>query len=103
MVSVLDLTVLGDPAVWPAGLRAGEVDVLLGEDAALLVVTLGHPAAIWSILKARHTRPVEVIGWRETEGPRTQQDIAAAAGMTAEGLLAAAGRLLKARARCDTW
>lgn len=103
VVSVLDLTVLGDPAVWPAGLPAGEADALLGEDAALLVVTLGHPAAIWSLLKARHSRPVEVIGWRETEGPRTQQDIAAAAGMTAEGLLTAAGRLLKARARCDTW
>ncbi|MFD3334714.1 hypothetical protein ACFWV1_18970 [Streptomyces sp. NPDC058700] len=103
VVSVLDLTVLGDPAVWPAGLHAGEVDVLLGEDAALLVVTLGHPAAIWALLKARHAQPVEVIGWRETEGPRTQQDLAAAAGMTAEGLLAAAGRLLKARARCDTW
>ncbi|MEU2455741.1 hypothetical protein ABZ605_37350 [Streptomyces sp. NPDC012765] len=103
VVSVLDLTVLGDPAGWPAGLPAGEADALFGEDAALLVVTLGHPAAIWSLLKARHPRPVEVIGWRETEGPRTQQDIAAAAGMTAEGLLAAAGRLLKARSRCDTW
>ncbi|MGW7318173.1 phosphoketolase family protein [Streptomyces sp. NPDC054865] len=103
VVCVLDLTVLGDPAVWPAGLRAGEADALLGQDAALLVITLGHPAAIWSLLKARHRRPVEVIGWRETEGPRTQQDIAAAAGMTTEGLLAAAGRLLKARARCDTW
>ncbi|WP_432246649.1 hypothetical protein ACRAR1_00130 [Streptomyces sanyensis] len=103
VVSVLDLTALGDPAVWPAGLRPAERDALLGEDAALLVVTLGHPAAIWSLLKARHARPVEVIGWRETEGPRTQQDIAAAAGLTAEGLLAAAGRLLKERARCDTW
>ncbi|MEU2391853.1 hypothetical protein [Streptomyces sp. NPDC007369] len=103
VVSVLDLTVLGDPAVWPSGLRAGELDALLGEDAAVLVVTLGHPAAIWSLLQARHGRPVEVIGWRETEGPRTQQDTAAAAGMTPEGLLAAAGRLLKARARCDTW
>ncbi|WP_331719614.1 hypothetical protein [Streptomyces virginiae] len=103
VVSVLDLTVLGDPAVWPAGLRAAELDALLGEHAALLVVTLGHPAAIWSLLKARHARPVEVIGWRETEGPRTQQDLAAAAGLTAEGLIAAAGRLLKARTRCDTW
>ncbi|MFD5514394.1 hypothetical protein ACFWIB_43220 [Streptomyces sp. NPDC127051] len=102
-MSVLDLTLLGDPAVWPAGLPAGEVDVLLGEDATLLVVTIGHPAAIWPLLKARHARPVEVIGWRETEGLRTQQDIAAAAGMTAEGLLEAAGRLLKARSRCDTW
>ncbi|MGW8355535.1 hypothetical protein [Streptomyces wedmorensis] len=90
---------LGDPAVWPAG----EADVLLGEDAPLLVVTLGHLAAIWSLLKARHPRPVEVIGWRETEGPRTQQDLADAAGMTAEGLLAAARRLLKARPRCDIW
>ncbi|MEV8535643.1 hypothetical protein [Streptomyces sp. NPDC051211] len=103
VVSVLDLTALGDPAVWPAGLPAGEVNVLLGEDAALLVVTLGHPAAIWSLLKARHARPVEVIGWRETEGPRSQPDTAAAAGMTAEGLLAAAARLLKTRPRCDTW
>ncbi|WP_411107285.1 hypothetical protein [Streptomyces sp. cmx-4-9] len=103
VVSVLDLTVLGDPAVWPAGLPASELDALLGEDAAVLVVTLGHPAAIWSLLKARIARPVEVIGWRETEGPRSQEDIAAAAGMTAEGLLAAAGRLLKARARCNAW
>ncbi|MFK0239021.1 phosphoketolase family protein [Streptomyces vinaceus] len=103
VVSVLDLTVLGDPTVWPAGLRAAELDALLGEDAALLVVTLGHPAAIWSLLKARHARPVEVIGWREADGPRSQPDLAALAGMTAEGLLAAAGRLLKARTRCDTW
>ncbi|MFI5642765.1 hypothetical protein ACIA8H_35975 [Streptomyces goshikiensis] len=103
VVSVLDLTVLGDPTVWPAGLATDELDVLLGEDAALLVVTLGHPAAIWSLLKARHARPVEVIGWRETDGPRSQPDLAALAGMTAEGLLAAAGRLLKARTRCDTW
>ncbi|MFJ8165932.1 hypothetical protein ACIRBY_34145 [Streptomyces sp. NPDC096136] len=103
VVSVLDLTVLGAPDVWPAGLAADEADVLFGEDAALLVVTLGHPAAIWSLLKARYARPVEVIGWREAEGPRPQQDLAAAAGMSAEGLLAAAGRLLKARAGCDTW
>lgn len=103
VVSVLDLTVLGDPAVWPAGLATDELDILLGEDAALLVVTLGHPAAIWSLLKARYARPVEVIGWRETDGPRSQPDLAALAGMTAEGLLAAAGRLLKARTRCDTW
>nr|MDT0519834.1 hypothetical protein [Streptomyces sp. DSM 41633] len=103
VVSVLDLTALGDPTVWPAGLRPAELDALLGDDAALLVVTLGHPAAIWSLLKGRHARPVEVIGWRETEGPRSQQDLAAAAGLTAEGLLATAGRLLKARTRCDTW
>lgn len=100
VVSVLNLTVLGDPAVWPAALTPSERDALLGKDAALLVVTLGHPAAIWGLLQNRTAHPTEVIGWHETHGPCPQPALAAAAGMTADGLLAAAERLLDRRPSC---
>ncbi|WAL75101.1 hypothetical protein OU787_28425 [Kitasatospora sp. YST-16] len=93
VVGVLDLTVLGDPLHWPKGLNEAEADHYFGERAALLVVTLGHPAAVWGLLAGRLRRQVEVIGWREPSGPMPQDVLAHELGFDAEGLLQAARRL----------
>jgi len=94
VVCVQDLTVLGDPDMWPAGLSGAEVDHYLGTTAPLLVVTLGHPAAVWGLLAGRFARPVEVLGWREPAGPMSQYRLAAMLGMDVDGICGAAQRLL---------
>ncbi|MER5348922.1 hypothetical protein ABT093_01085 [Kitasatospora sp. NPDC002551] len=93
VVGVLDLTVLGDPQRWPRGLTEAEVDHYLGENASVLVVTLGHPAAVWGLLTGRLRRPAEVIGWREPSGPMPQDVLAHELGLDGTGLLQAARRL----------
>lgn len=93
VVAVHDLTVLGDPVVWPAGLSQEEVAHYLGSGVPLLVATLGHPAAVWGLIEGRLRRPVEVIGWREPARPMSQQRLAAALGMDIAGLCAAVDRL----------
>lgn len=99
VVGLLDMTVLGDPQVWPAGLPPADAADLFGPHSALLVVTLGNPAAVWALLKCRRSGPVDVIGWREPQGPMPQAQMAEAAGLTPNGLLAAARRLLTSRPR----
>ncbi|MFF3072804.1 hypothetical protein [Kitasatospora sp. NPDC057936] len=93
VVGVLDVTVLGDPERWPKGLTDAEVDHYLGEGSAVLVVTLGHPAAVWGLLAGRWRRPIDVIGWREPPGPMPQDALARELGLDTAGLLQAAGRL----------
>jgi xylulose-5-phosphate/fructose-6-phosphate phosphoketolase len=97
VVGVLDLTALGDPRIWPRGLSEAEVDRYLGRHAAVLVATLGHPAAVWGLLAGRLRRPVEVIGWREPSGPMTQPDLARELGLDATGLFQAGHRLVAER------
>ncbi|MER7672029.1 hypothetical protein ABTY61_26725 [Kitasatospora sp. NPDC096128] len=97
VVGVLDLTVLGDPQVWPRGLSAAETATYLGENAAVLVATLGHPAAVWGLLAGRLGRPVEVIGWREPPGPMSQAALAGELGLDPAGLLQAARKLTAPR------
>lgn len=57
VVNIHDLTVLGDPVTWPGGLGQAEIARYFGEHAAVLVVTLGHPAAVWGLLGGRPHRP----------------------------------------------
>lgn len=97
LVCVQDLTVLGDPGRWPSGLTDTEVTEYLGLDAPVLVVTLGHPAAVWGLLAGRLARPVEVVGWREPPGPMPQDQLAAYLGFDTAGVCDIADRLL---ARC---
>jgi xylulose-5-phosphate/fructose-6-phosphate phosphoketolase len=98
VVNVTDLTVLGDPGIWPRGLVSDEIDRYLGASAAVLIATLGHPAAVWGLLEGRLARrEVQVIGWREPARPMSQDDIAAAAGLSAAGIGSAASRLLTSR------
>lgn len=97
VVNLHDLTVLGDPDRWPAGLDDDGLARHLGAHAAVLIVTLGHPAAVWGLLAGRLRRPVEVIGWREPPGPMPQRHLAAFAGLDAAGLCRAAQRLLRQR------
>lgn len=97
LVNLLDLTVLGDPATWPRGLSASDIDHYFGRHAAVLVVTLGHPAAVWGLLAGRLRRPTEVIGWQEPTGPMPQAHLADRLGLTPAGLVQAANRLLSAR------
>jgi len=94
VVGILDLTVLGDPRLWPRGLTKVATDRLLGERAPVAVVTLGHPAAVWGLLAGRWRRRVEVIGWREPTSPMPQADLAHSLGLDTAGLLQAACRLL---------
>jgi xylulose-5-phosphate/fructose-6-phosphate phosphoketolase len=95
VVNVADLTVLGDPAVWPRGLSDPELAGYLGASGAVLIVTLGHPAAVWGLLQGRlGDRRVKVIGWREPCSPMPQAALAEWAGMNAEAVAAAAGSLL---------
>lgn len=95
VVNLLDLTVLGDPRWWPRGLKPAEADRYFGFHAPLLVVTLGHPAAVWGLLQGRLKRPVEVIGWREPAGPMPQHQLARTLGLDLEGVRRAAARLLR--------
>jgi xylulose-5-phosphate/fructose-6-phosphate phosphoketolase len=99
VVSVLDLTVLGDPAVWSRGLLRSDLDRYLGQRAPVLVVTLGHPAAVWGLLGGRLRRPVEVIGWREPARPAPQTVLAHELGLDPAGLLRAADRLVDRKRR----
>jgi xylulose-5-phosphate/fructose-6-phosphate phosphoketolase len=99
VVSILDLTVLGDPAVWPRGLVQPDLDRYFGQHAPVLVVTLGHPAAVWGLLGGRLRRPVEVIGWREPARPAPQTVLAHELGLDPAGLLRAAGRLVDRKRR----
>jgi xylulose-5-phosphate/fructose-6-phosphate phosphoketolase len=97
VVCVLDLTVLGDPALWPRGLSDAALDSALGGNAAVLVVTLGHPAAIWGLLAGRlRRRHVDVIGWREPAHPMLQNELVQFAGLDPAGLCAAAERVVAA-------
>jgi len=101
VVNLTDLTVLGNPAAWPRGLSIADTDHYFGVDAGLLVVTLGHPAAVWGLLEGRLRRPVEVIGWRDPAGPVPQAELARTAGLDADGLDEAVARLLGKRA--ESW
>jgi xylulose-5-phosphate/fructose-6-phosphate phosphoketolase len=97
VVNLADLTVLGSPAIWPHGLSDAGINRHLGTDAAVLIVTLGHPAAVWGLLQGRLQRPVEVIGWREPSSPLPQTVLAGRAGLDPAGMSAATGRLLNRR------
>ena len=97
VVNLLDLTVLGDPDLWPRGLSDAEIDQYFGSHSAVLVVTLGHPAAVWGLLAGRLRRPAGVIGWQEPTGPMPQARLAETLGLTPDGLDRAAARLLMAR------
>lgn len=95
VVNVADLTVLGAPERWPAGLADDDLREYVGEHAAVLVVTLGHPAAVWGLLSGRWAdRPVEVIGWREPPEVFDQAAQAGFCGMTVAGVRSAALSLL---------
>ncbi|SFC61966.1 hypothetical protein [Streptomyces aidingensis] len=99
-VGVLDLTVLGDPQIWPRGLADPDLRHYLGDHASLLVLTLGHPAAVWGLLGARlRDRHVEVTGWREPPGPMPQKELAASLGLDADGVGRAMRTLLAERRR----
>ncbi|MEU4347159.1 hypothetical protein [Streptomyces sp. NPDC023838] len=97
VVNLLDLTVLGSAQLWPRGLSAQEVDHYFGAHAAVLVLTLGHPAAVWSLLAGRLDRPVDVIGWQEPPGPMPQRLLAHTLGMDRAGVERSAGLLLATR------
>ncbi|MFI6575393.1 hypothetical protein ACIBFB_06300 [Nocardiopsis sp. NPDC050513] len=98
-VNLLDLTVLGDPIRWPRGLSDTELLSFLGAHAAVLVITLGHPSAIWGLLGGRLRRPVEVVGWREPPAPMPQRRLASHLGLDTRGLLHNAVRLLAMKGR----
>lgn len=97
VVNLLDLTVLGAAQLWPRGLSTQEIDHYLGAHAAVLVLTLGHPAAVWSLLAGRLHRPVDVIGWQEPLGPMPQQLLAHTLGMDRAGVERSARLLLATR------
>ncbi|MGH3220247.1 MAG: hypothetical protein ACRDPY_16345 [Streptosporangiaceae bacterium] len=99
VVNINDLTVLGDPHIWPAGLSDNQLAYYIGEDARLLIVTLGHPAAIWGLLAGRSRRSAKVVGWREPSGPMAQAALAAASGLDVHGLLQMARHLM--RPQCE--
>ena len=87
VVNVHDLTTLASPAF-----------DRLGGSGPLLIVTLGHPAAIWGLLGGRFNRPTDVIGWREPPHPMTQAALAAYALLDVAGITRAATELLNQQA-----
>jgi xylulose-5-phosphate/fructose-6-phosphate phosphoketolase len=87
VVNVHDLTALASPAL----------DRYVSGHGCLLIVTLGHPAAIWGLLGGRPNRPTEVIGWREPPRPMTQAALAAYALLDVAGITRAATKLLGQR------
>ncbi|GGJ90421.1 putative phosphoketolase [Pilimelia anulata] len=59
-----------------------------------LLVTLGHPAAVWGLLAEAAPPRARVLGWREPPHPMNHTDLAAYAGITACGITEAAHALL---------
>jgi xylulose-5-phosphate/fructose-6-phosphate phosphoketolase len=87
IVNVHELTALRDP----------RLEQVFGLHAAVVVATLGHPAAVWGLLAGHLDRPCEVIGWREPPAPMRQIELAAFTGLDVDGIVTAAGRLLHHR------
>lgn len=99
-VHIHDLTVLGDPAIWPDGLETDEIEEYFGAHTPLLIATLGHTAAIWGLLAARlSNRPVAVVGWREPAAPMAVRLLLENAGMSADRLAATAAQLWRSAPR----
>ncbi|MDG4793484.1 hypothetical protein [Micromonospora sp. WMMD1082] len=69
----------------------------VGTGAAVLILTLGHPATIWGLLGGRLRRDVAVVGWTEPPFPMPQARLAAYTGLDATGVTSAAGALLARR------
>ncbi|MEU2661477.1 hypothetical protein [Micromonospora sp. NPDC007220] len=89
VVNVHDLTALTDP----------DLHHYIGTHAAVLIVTLGHRAAIWGLLGGRLHRDVDVIGWAEPPFPMPQARLAAHAELDVAGVTSAAAALLAKRKR----
>jgi xylulose-5-phosphate/fructose-6-phosphate phosphoketolase len=87
VVNVHDLTALAGPRIHSS----------LGRSAAVVVATLGHPAAIWGLLAGRTRRRVDVVGWREPPYPMPQKELAAYCGLDVPGVTAAATAVLDGR------
>ncbi len=83
VVNVHDLAALAGPALHR----------YVGENASVLVATLGHPAAIWGLLRGR-VPSLDVVGWREPPHPMRQDELAAHAGLDVAGMTRAAAALL---------
>lgn len=79
-----------------AALAGTDLHRYIGEDAPVLVVTLGHPAAIWGLIGG-HVGSVAVVGWREAPQPLPQDRLAAYAGLDVAGITRVAARLLTRR------
>ncbi|MEV0610835.1 hypothetical protein AB0I61_31200 [Polymorphospora rubra] len=82
-----------------AALMAPDLHHYFGTHAAVLIVTLGHRAAIWGLLGGRLDRDVEVIGWSEPPFPMPQDRLAAHAEFDVAGVTSAAEALLARRKR----
>ncbi|MEU4590775.1 hypothetical protein [Micromonospora aurantiaca (nom. illeg.)] len=89
VVNVHDLTALADP----------DLHHYFGAHAAVLIVTLGHPAAVWGLLGGRLHRDIDVIGWVEPPIPMPQERLAAHAGFDVAGVTSASEALLAKRKR----
>lgn len=87
--TVHEMSTLASPA-----LRA-----TLADPAPVLVVTLGHPAAIWGLFAGQIRQPTTIIGWREPPHPMPQRDLAEYAGLTVDGITSAALDLLDGQRR----
>ncbi|AYF30426.1 hypothetical protein CSH63_23850 [Micromonospora tulbaghiae] len=88
VVNVHDLASLAGPAIGRC----------IREQTPVLVVTLGHPAAIRGLLAGR-VRDLDVVGWREPPHPMSQDGVAAYAGLDLAGITRAAAALLANRGR----
>jgi xylulose-5-phosphate/fructose-6-phosphate phosphoketolase len=70
----------------------------VGHKAAVLIITIGHPAAIWGLVRGR-LRCVDVVGWREPPHPMPQDRLASHAGLDVAGVAKAATTLMARRSR----
>lgn len=87
VVNIHELTSLAGPKLFR----------YVGDHAPVLIVTLGHKAAIWGLLDGRLGQRAEVIGWREPPHPMSQSELASYAGLNAPGIARAATALLEGR------
>jgi xylulose-5-phosphate/fructose-6-phosphate phosphoketolase len=85
VIAIYEMTALASP----------ELRESLAASAPILVVTLGHPAAIWGLFAGKVRQPTTVVGWREPPRPMTQRAFAEHTELTVEGLTSAALRLLR--------
>lgn len=81
-VHIHDLTVLGDPDVWPHALSDDQLTELFTSTAPILIATTGPPADIHALLGRRHpgTR-LTVLGYRDPGRPLATDQLLAHCGL----------------------
>jgi xylulose-5-phosphate/fructose-6-phosphate phosphoketolase len=86
-VHIHDLTVLGDPGLWPHALTDDALAELFTTHAPILLATTGHAADIHALLGPRHPGArLRVLGYHDPGRPVSTERLLAHCGLDLDGL-----------------